>query len=418
MDKLIISGNSDLYGSIKVNGSKNSALPIMVLSMLSDQDLILKNVPNLEDVNNMQNLLREYGVFSKKNKDHIKLNSHNIHNRVADYDIVRKMRASILILAPLMVRFGEAKISLPGGCAIGARPIDLHLYGLKKLGAKFKIENGYVYGKVKNFLKGNHVTLPFPSVGATESILMAATLAKGKTIISNAAREPEVVDLANCLNSMGAKIKYAGKNNIEIQGVDKLKKTNHKIIEDRIVAGTFIIAAVMLNKRFKVTRIDPNHITSLINVLKKMGANLKIQKSSIIILPSSDLKGTSIITEPYPGFPTDLQAQMMALMSVVKGKSQITETIFENRFMHVPELNRLGADIKIKKEIAYIAGEKKLKGAPVMASDLRASVSLVLAGLYATGTTTINRVYHLDRGYEKIEKTLGKQGPIIKRKKI
>ena len=417
MDKLIILGKSDLYGSIRIKGSKNSALPLLVSSLLSDEDLILQNLPELDDVNNMEKLLKGYGVDIIKNKNNITLNSKNIKNRIADYDIVRKMRASILIFGPLLSKFGEATISLPGGCAIGTRPIDIHLEGLKKLGATIKIENGFVHGKANNFLFGESIRLPYPSVGATENILMASVLAKGRTIIENAAREPEIEDLANCLNFMGAKIIGAGSNIIKVVGVDKLFKASHTIMSDRIAAGTFIILAVMLNKRFEVKNINTKHLTSLIIILKEMGVKLNIKNESIEILPSKKLKGLKIETAPYPGFPTDLQAQMMALMSIVDGNSQITEKIFENRFMHVPELNRLGADIKVIKETAYIKGNKNFKGAQVMASDLRASVSLVLAALSAKGKTVINRVYHLDRGYEKIEKTLGNQGPNIKREK-
>ena len=418
MDKLIISGNAKLKGSIAVKGSKNSALPLLVSSLLTNKDLILRNLPDLEDINNMQKLLKEYGVSIKNKKNEITLNGKNIFNRVADYDIVRKMRASILILGPLLSKFGEAKISLPGGCAIGTRPIDIHLLGLKQLGAEFQIENGFVIGKVNKHLIGNNVDLPFPSVGATENILMASVLAKGNTKIINSAKEPEIIDLANSLNSMGAKISGAGSKIILIEGVNSLKKTNYQILSDRIVAGTFIIAAVMINKNFKVKKINPHHLDSLIVALEKMGANLKVKKTSVEILPTEKLFGINIKTAPYPGFPTDLQAQIMALMCIVEGDSEIKETIFENRFMHVPELNRLGADIKVKKETAYIKGNRKFKGAPVMASDLRASVSLVLAALCANGKTVINRVYHLDRGYEKIEKTLGKLGPKIKREKI
>jgi len=418
MDRLIIFGNANLYGSIKVKGSKNSALPLMASSLLSNKDLILQNLPNLEDVNNMQKLLEAYGVIVKRKDRSISLNSKKVLNHIADYDLVRKMRASILILGPLLSKFGEAKISLPGGCAIGNRPIDIHLDGLKKLGATFEIENGFVIGRVRNSLVGNNINLSFPSVGATENILMAAVLALGKTVIKNAAKEPEIADLATCLNLMGAKIKGAGTDTIEIEGVESLNKASHKILSDRIVAGTFIIAAIMLNKKFKINDINPNHLNCLLNLLKKMGAIIKVKNSSIEVLKSRNLKGISVITSPYPGFPTDLQAQMMALMSIVKGNSKITETIFDNRFMHVPELNRLGADIKVKKDVAYIKGGRNFIGAQVMASDLRASVSLVLAGLCAKGKTVVNRVYHLDRGYEKIEKTLGNQGPKIVREKI
>jgi len=417
MDRLIIKGKADLKGSIKIKGSKNSALPIMVSALLTKSPLKLKNLPKLDDIDNMSKLLRSYGAKIKSNKDNLEIKCNNITNRDADYDIVRKMRASILILGPLLARFGKARISLPGGCAIGTRPIDIHLEGLKKLGANFSVENGYVVGAVEDELIGKHVTLPFPSVGATENILMAASIAKGKTIIENAAREPEINDLAFALNKMGAKINVKKNGIIKIDGVNSLTQATHKIMSDRIVAGTFVIAAVMLNKKFEVKEIVSSNLEALTSLLIKMGAKLKVKKTSIQIMPSKKLNGIKIQTAPYPGFPTDLQAQIMALMSLANGNSQIKENIFENRFMHVPELNRLGANIKVKKDIAFISGNRHLKGAQVMASDLRASVSLVLAALCAEGESVINRVYHLDRGYEKIEYTLGNLGPIIKREK-
>tara|TARA_Y100001970_G_scaffold90703_1_gene114399 strand:+ start:6142 stop:7395 length:1254 start_codon:yes stop_codon:yes gene_type:complete len=417
MDKIIISGKANLFGSINVNGSKNSALPILISSLLSEEDLTLSNLPNFEDIKNMKKLLLHYGVSFKEDSRKVILNAKNIINKETNYDIVRKMRASILILGPLLSRFKKAKISLPGGCAIGTRPIDIHLLGLEKLGANIKIENGFVFANLKKEMTGNKINLPFPSVGATENILMASVLAKGKTIINNPAKEPEIFDLANSLNLMGANIKGAGTNQIKIEGVSKLNKSSYSVMSDRIVAGTYIIAAVMLNKKFEVKKINSQYLKALIDLLKKMGANLIIKKNSIIILPSKKLSASKIETKPYPGFPTDLQAQIMALMSIVDGDSVIKETIFENRFMHVSELNRLGAEIKIKKQKAFIKGNRKYKGAQVMASDLRASVSLVLAGLCAEGKTIINRVYHLDRGYEKIEETLGKCGPSIKRQK-
>tara|TARA_B100001057_G_scaffold92613_1_gene88863 strand:- start:670 stop:1839 length:1170 start_codon:yes stop_codon:yes gene_type:complete len=389
----------------------------MISALLSEDILKLKNIPELADIENMSKLLRNYGATIKSNRNNIEINCKKIINKDADYDIVRKMRASILILGPLLSRFGKAKISLPGGCAIGTRPIDIHLDGLKKLGANFIVENGYVVGQVKNHLIGNNINLPFPSVGATENIIMAAVRAKGKTIIENAAMEPEILDLSDSLNKMGAKIYITNKGIIKINGVQKLYKANHKIMSDRIVAGTFVIAAVMLNKKFEVKEVETKHNQALISALKDMGANIKLKKNSIKILPTNALCGIKIQTSPYPGFPTDLQAQMMALMSLASGNSQIKENIFENRFMHVPELNRLGAKIKVKKDIAFVSGSRNFKGAQVMASDLRASVSLVLAALCADGESVINRVYHLDRGYEKIENTLGKLGPSIKREK-
>ena len=417
MDRLVIKGKADLKGSIKIKGSKNSALPIMVSALLSKKTLKLKNLPKLDDIKNMSKLLRSYGAIIKTSKDNLEIKCNNIINRDADYDIVRKMRASILILGPLLARFGKARISLPGGCAIGTRPIDIHLDGLKKLGANFVVENGYVIGQVSKQLHGNSIILPFPSVGATENILMAASIAKGKTIIENAAMEPEISDLAMSLNKMGAKITIEKKGTIKIVGVKSLTKASHKIMSDRIVAGTFIIAAVMLNKNFLVREIESSHIEALTSALKDMGANIKLKVSSIKIMPTNELHGIKLQTSPHPGFPTDLQAQMMALMSLANGSSQIKENIFENRFMHVPELNRLGAKIRVKKDVAFISGSRNFKGAQVMASDLRASVSLVLAALCAEGESEINRVYHLDRGYEKIENTLGKLGPSIKREK-
>ena len=417
MDKLIIKGSADLNGEISIKGSKNSALPIMVSSLLSKKSLKLTNIPKLEDIKNMSKLLKSFGAKIKSSEDSLDINCSKIINKVADYDIVRKMRASILILGPLLARFGKAKISLPGGCAIGTRPIDIHLDGLKKLGANFTVENGYVVGRVNNQLIGNHIKLSFPSVGATENIMMAASTAKGKTIIENSAMEPEIADLADCLNKMGSKININNNGVIKIIGVNKLNTTKHNIMSDRIVAGTFVIAAVMLNKEFEVKKIQSKHLEALTSALKEMGANVKLKENIIKILPTKKLNGIKIQTAPYPGFPTDLQAQMMALMSLAESNSQIKENIFENRFMHVPELNRLGAKIKVKKDMAYITGSRNFKGAQVMASDLRASVSLVLAALCAEGESEINRVYHLDRGYEKIENTLGKLGPSIKRKK-
>ncbi len=417
MDKIIIDGRSSLNGYINVHGAKNSALPILISSLLTKEDLILNNLPNVADINNMIKLLASFGVRTKNINNNLALNSKFIKNISADYDIVRKMRASILILGPLLSRFGSARISLPGGCAIGTRPIDIHIDGLKKLGVTFKIENGFVIGKVNKNLVGNKINLPYPSVGATENILMSSVLAKGETLIKNAAREPEIIDLATCLNKMGAKINGQGSNTISIEGVETLKKTEHQIISDRIVAGTYIIAAVMINTNFEVRNFNPNYLIALINILKNMGANIEIKKNSVAVKKSKQLKCIEVETSPYPGFPTDLQAQLMALMCLADGESKIKETVFENRFMHVPELNRLGANIKVLKDVAFIKGNQKFKGAQVMASDLRASVSLILAALCAEGKTVINRVYHLDRGYEKIEESLGKLGPKIIRQK-
>ena len=417
MDKLIITGNEKIKGSIDVHGSKNSSLPILVCSLLSTESLNLSNVPNVDDIKNMITLLRCFGAKIRKNKKQLIINCKNLKNVSADYDIVRKMRASILILGPLLSRFGNAKISLPGGCAIGTRPIDIHLNGLEKLGVKFEIVNGFVVGNISKKLVGNKIKLPFPSVGATENLIMASVMAEGETLIEGAAREPEIEDLCRCLISMGAHIEGLGTKKIYIQGVENLYQASHKVISDRIVAGTFIILAVMINNKLEIKNLNPQHLISLIKILKKMGANLKLSTNSIIVYPSHKIKGTKVKTGPYPNFPTDLQAQLMSLMCISNGNSQIKETIFENRFMHVSELNRLGAEIKVHKDTAYITGQQAFKGAQVMASDLRASVSLVLAALTAEGKTELNRVYHLDRGYEKIEEYLGQIGAKIKRKK-
>ena len=415
MDKIRIIGNSKLSGSINVPGSKNAALPILVSSLLSKEKLYITNIPTLNDIDSMVNLLRSFGVKIVEKNNQLILNSNKLKNNIADYDLVRKMRASILVLGPLLSRFNKATISLPGGCAIGTRPIDIHLEALSKLGATFKIENGFVEAQVKDKLVGAKIKLPFPSVGATENLIMAATLAKGTTTIKNSAREPEIVDLANSLNCMGAKIQGAGSDFIKIEGVKLLKEAKYEIMFDRIVAGTFIIAAVMLNKKFLVKNINPKNIEALIKILKKMQANLIIKKNSILILPSKKIIGTNVQTSPYPGFPTDLQAQIMVLMTRANGLSKIKESIFENRFMHVPELKRMGAKITIKNNLAEVHGPSELSGAEVMATDLRASVCLVLAGMVAENRTIVNRIYHLDRGYENLEKKLNYCGANIKR---
>ena len=417
MDKLKVFGKADLKGYINIPGAKNAALPIMASSILSTHSLYLTNVPNLIDIKTMHKLLESLGLEINMFNNSMSLIANNISNHIADYNLVRKMRASILVLGPLLSRLRKVKISLPGGCAIGTRPIDLHLFGLKKLGASFYIDEGYIIGNLKDKFKGTTIKFPSLSVGATENVIMAAVLAEGKTKIINAAREPEIQDLINCLNKMGAKISINENSIIEIEGVSDLNKAEHAIISDRIVAGTYVIAAIMLNKDFIVQNINSKYLKTPIKILKEMGANLDVGNNYIKIKPSKLIKGTKIKTEPYPGFPTDLQAQMMALMSLADGKSEIQEKIFENRFMHVPELNRLGTDIIVNNDTATINGNRKFKSANVMASDLRASVSLVLAGLCGQGITTINRVYHLDRGYENIEETLGKCGPKILRLK-
>ena len=416
--KLLVKKSKPLNGYISIGGSKNSALPIMAASLLTYKKCLLKNVPDLADINTMLILLKSLGVNYSFSSDNLLLNGSKRLKNFANYELVRKMRASILVLGPLVARTGSAKVSLPGGCAIGTRPIDLHLYALKKLGTNIKIKNGYVYAEAKQGLKGNTIKFSTVSVGATENAILASVIAKGKTIIKNAAKEPEVQDLCNFLNAMGAKISSIGEKTIIIEGVKNLKSVEYKIIPDRIVAGTFLIAGLMTRGKLKIDNIIPGHLKYPIKILKKMGAKIQIKKNYIMLDRSnSNLKPTKIKTRPYPGFPTDLQAQFMTLLTIVRGKSYIQENIFENRFMHVSELNRLGANIKVKKDKSVIEGVKKLIGANVMASDLRASVSLILAGLVAEGKTVISRIYHLDRGYEKIEDKLNSCGSNIKRYK-
>lgn len=417
MKKLIINGGKKLKGNIKISGAKNAALPIMVASLLSDEELIISNIPHVDDISTMANLLINLGAkftLDSLNGKYgntggsIKLQVKKITNSTAPYDLVRKMRASVLVLGALLARSGKAKVSLPGGCAIGDRPLDMHIEALEKMGAKIAINNGYIEATAENGLKGANINLRKKSVGATENILMAASIAQGKTILSNAACEPEVKDLANCLNSMGANIKGAGTDKIIIDGVKKLKKAEHEIIGDRIEAGTYMAAALMTDGKITLTGINKDLLEPVIPIFEKMGADIKIigQDTIKIKKKSGTLKAIELETSPYPGFPTDMQAQIVALSTIADGQSKITESIFENRFMHIPELNRMGAKIKTNNHTAIIRGVKNLQGAEVMATDLRASVSLVLAGLVANGKTVINRLYHLNRGYERLEEKL------------
>ena len=415
--KLIIKGNRELSGKISISGSKNASLPILAASILANK-VKLKNIPLVKDIFTMIELLNFIGLDTKfiKNKNilEIKNKEKNI-NTLAPYRLVKTMRAGVLVLGSLLTKYGKAKVSLPGGCAIGSRPVDLHLFALKKLGAKLKIKNGYILAEAKNGLKGATIKFPSISVGATENALLAAFKAKGKSILKNCAIEPEIKDLILFLNKMGGKIKISGRTiTINESKKNKLPIT-HEIIFDRIEAGTYMIASALIGKKIIIEKIDPKIIKYEINTLKKMGANIKEFKSSLKIQKNKILKKTNVITKPYPGFPTDLQAQLMVLMTQASGVSTISENIFENRFMHVPELKRMGAKIKIKNKIAFIKGPSKLTGAEVMATDLRASVSLVLAGLIAENSTTINRIYHLDRGYEFLEKKLKKCKAEIKR---
>ena len=417
MQKLLIKGKKELIGNIIISGSKNATLPILAASILAN-NVKLSNVPLVKDIFTMLDLLKFIGlkVKIKNNKKIIQLNCNEKNiNTLAPYKLVKTMRAGVLVLGPLLTKFKKAKVSLPGGCAIGTRPVDLHLFALKKLGAKIKIKDGYIIAEAKKGLLGANIKFPSISVGATENALLAAVGAKGQTILSNCAIEPEILDLILFLKKLGFNIKIFGRK-IYVIGKNSIKKKiNHKIIFDRIEAGTYLILATLIGKKIKIQKIDPKILKYEIDILKKMGAKIISAKNSIFVLKNKGLKKISIVTKPYPGFPTDLQAQLMVLMTQAKGISKIKENIFENRFMHVPELKRMGANIKIKNKTAIIYGPTKLTGAEVMATDLRASVSLVMAGLIADNRTIINRIYHLDRGYEFLESKLRKCDAIIRR---
>jgi UDP-N-acetylglucosamine 1-carboxyvinyltransferase len=417
MQKLLIKGGKKLSGEVVISGSKNASLPIIISSLLFDDSVHFENVPKVRDIFTLINLIKVLGreVEFNEEKEILKISNKNKNKYFAPYSIMRTMRAGVLVLAPLLAKFGKARVSLPGGCSIGARPVDLHLEALKKLGAKINVKNGYIDAIAPKGLSGSNIKFPSISVGATESVIIAAILAKGITKISNAAMEPEIIDLINFLNKCGADIKYNSKRKIIIKGVKFLYPVRHRIIPDRIEAATYAIAALITNGKLLVKKVNNEHLENIFNVLKKIGANIKIFKDSFVIFRKHQLKPFKIITKPYPGFPTDMQAQFMALATQIKGSSVINEEIFENRFLHVSELMRMGADIKIKKQKAVINGIKNLNSAEVMATDLRASVSLVLAALSAKGTTTINRIYHLDRGYSKLEKKLNLCGANIKR---
>jgi UDP-N-acetylglucosamine 1-carboxyvinyltransferase len=408
MQKLIIKGKKILSGSINISGSKNATLPILAATILTDKTLTLRNIPLVQDVYTMINLLKFIGleieISKKKNTLHISNNKKL--KTVAPYNLLKTMRAGVLVLGPMLAKYKKAKVSLPGGCAIGARPVNLHLFALEKLGAKIKIKNGYIYAIAKNGLKGARIKFPSISVGATENAILAAVSAKGKTIISNCAIEPEIQDMILFLKKIGCDINFIGKRKILIVGTNIFKKTNHEIIFDRIELGTYLIAGALVGKKITLHKIKPTVIDTEIKIMKKMGVRLKIEKNKITVFESKKIKNINIKTQAYPGFPTDLQAQIMVLMSKATGISRVKESIFENRFMHVPELKRMGAKINTKNNIATITGPTNLSGAEVMATDLRASVSLVLAALIAENKTIINRVYHLDRGYENLEKKL------------
>lgn len=415
-----IIGGKKIAGNLVVDGSKNSTLPIMIATLVEKGTYILNNVPNLRDIKTLVSLLESLGLIVEKiNTNSYKIINNGLSSVEASYELVKKMRASFLVMGGMLAISDEAKVALPGGCAIGARPVDLHLKGFEALGAKIEIEHGYVRASTEGGLKGAMIVLDFPSVGATENIIMAAVKAKGTTILENAAKEPEIEDLCDFLSKMGAKIKGAGTSRIEIEGVEKLTPCEHSIIPDRIVAGTYIIAAILFDGSITVSGIVKEHLLSFILKLEEMGVKFEIEEGNLKVLSKlSDLKPTKITTMPHPGFPTDLQSPIMALMCLVNGVSEIKETIFENRFMHVPELNRMGAKIEIDFSSATITGVDKFSSAEVMASDLRAGASLILAALKAEGQSIVNRIYHVDRGYENFEEKFRALGADIERIKV
>ena len=415
MSTIIIQGGRTLQGSIYVSGAKNAVLPIIAAALLTEDPCILYDIPNLADVATINELISLLGVKVKSTGDHeITINAANITETEAPYEYVRKMRASFLVIGPLLARKGQAKMSLPGGCAIGSRPIDLHLKGLEALGAEITIGHGYIEARTKG-LVGARIYLDFPSVGATENLMMAASLAKGTTIIENVAQEPEIVDLANFINSMGGRIRGAGTNIIRVEGVSELHGTKHTVIPDRIEAGSFMVAAVATRSNLLIENVIIDHLKPVVAKLEECGAKIIEEDNGVRVIATDVIMPVDIKTLPYPGFPTDMQAQMMALMSVAKGTSIISETVFENRFMHVDELKRMGADIKIEGRNAIVQGVHSLSGAQVNATDLRAGAALIIAGLVAEGTTEIRSVHHIDRGYEEIVKKLQKVGANIRR---
>ncbi len=416
MDKIIIEGGHSLKGEVRISGAKNAALPILVSSLLADGWNTYTNVPDLKDIESTLLLLENLGAKIEREKDTVRIDASGLNNPEASYDLVRKMRASILVLGPLLARLKEARVSLPGGCAIGARPINLHLKGLARLGASIEVEHGYIKASV-DCLKGNSIYFDISTVTGTENLMMAAALADGVTVLSNAAYEPEILALADVLNKMGADIKGAGTSEITIQGVSSLKPVSVSIIPDRIEAGTFMVASALTGGDVTITDCRPDHLEAVIHKLSLTGTKVIVDGNNMRVKGSAKIKSVDVKTLPYPGFPTDMQAQFMVLMSVACGFSIISETIFENRFIHVSELRRMGAQIKVSGNSAMVQGVKKLSGAPVMASDLRASASLILAGLVAGGKTEVNRVYHLDRGYQSIESKFAELGAAVKRVK-
>jgi UDP-N-acetylglucosamine 1-carboxyvinyltransferase len=418
MDSILVKGGAELRGEIPIAGAKNACLTLMPATLLSDEPLTLTNAPRLSDIRTMTQLLQSLGVEVSSLQDGrvLALSSHDLTSKVADYDIVRKMRASILVLGPLVTRYGEAVVSLPGGCAIGARPVDLHLKALEAMGAELDLREGYVHAKAPGGLKGAVIEFPFVSVGATENALMAAVLAKGTTEIRNAAREPEIVDLAACLTKMGARIEGAGTGTITVEGVDRLTGATHPVVTDRIELGTYMIAPAIAGGEVELIGGRMELVSAFAERLDAAGISVEqTQRGLKVARKNGRIRAVDVETAPFPGFPTDLQAQIMALLTLAEGTSVLEERIFENRFMHAPELQRMGARIAVSGGTATVTGVERLKGAPVMATDLRASVSLILAGLAAEGETVVNRVYHLDRGYERVEEKLGACGASIER---
>jgi len=416
MDKIVIRGGERLIGEVEVSGSKNATLPIFVASLLTDGCSLFHNVPNLMDVKTIVKVLKNMGVKVWEQGKTYHIDATEVSNYEAPYELVKTMRASILVLGPLLARRGKATVSLPGGCAIGARPINLHLMGLEAMGAKIELRRGYIEAKTDG-LKGAQISFDPPTVTGTENLMMAASLAKGKTVLLNAAMEPEVVDLANVLNKMGAKISGVGTPIIEIEGVESLQAVEHHVIPDRIEAGTLMVAAGLTRGNIKILNCPFQHMETVIHKLRESGMEIELEGDGMRAVGNRRVRSVDVKTQPYPGFPTDMQAQFMVLMCLAKGLSVISETIFENRFIHVSELKRMGADIRIQKDTAIVQGVERLNGAQVMATDLRASASLILAGLAAEGTTEVSRVYHLDRGYERLDNKLAKLGANIKRVK-
>lgn len=414
MDKLQITGGVPLVGEIAISGAKNAALPLLTLGLMTNKELVLHNVPRLADTLSMEGLLRHLGVDVTRDGETVTMRG-GAQSFDAPYELVSQMRASILVMGPLLAHYGEARVSLPGGCAIGTRPVDLHIRAMQSLGAIVELADGYIQARAPNGLIGGRIVFPMVSVGATENAMMAAALATGTSELVNAAREPEIVDLANCLNALGARISGHGTDTIMIEGVPELGAAEHQVVADRIEAGTFAIAAAMTGGDIRLSSMVPRHLDSLIDVLRDAGVTIEVADDSMRVIGNGRVNSVDVSTDPYPGFPTDLQAQFMALMCVAEGSSRISETIFENRFMHVPELSRMGADIKVDGGIAMVRGRQAMTPAPVMATDLRASVSLVLAALATEGTSTISRIYHLDRGYSRLEEKLGNCGARLKR---